>query len=178
MLIEVDGKKQNLRWVESQMDELDIDIALQRIEPAVARIEKLKGLAFGLKNNTIAQDFISFKVDERCSRLAGLVTRQLVDTHNEREKTKRNISWLVRLGFEDCAREAYLKARANIIQKRTRQVELHPQGRWIRWLTRLRAIDNAYSRATCIYTSGKSHLSTFPSSGTLSAVSSAASRLL
>jgi hypothetical protein len=127
MLIEVDGKQQNLRWVESQMDELDIDIALQRIEPAVARIEKLKGLAFGLKNNVIAQDFISFKVDERCSRLAELVTRELVDTHNEQAKTKRNISWLVRLGFEDCAREAYLEARTNVIQKRTRYVALHLQ---------------------------------------------------
>src|SRR5690606_20170219 len=40
MLIEVEGKQQNLRWVEAQMDELDIDIALQNLEPAVARVEK------------------------------------------------------------------------------------------------------------------------------------------
>ncbi|KAJ9161869.1 Exocyst complex component EXO84 [Coniochaeta hoffmannii] len=121
MLIEVDGKKQNLRWVESQMDELDIDIALQQIEPAVARIESMKNLAFGLKSNAIAQDFISFKVDERCTRLAALVTRELVDTHNEQRKTKRNVSWLTRLGFEDRAREAYLEARSSTIQKRSRQ---------------------------------------------------------
>ncbi|KAJ4421197.1 exocyst complex component exo84 [Neurospora sp. IMI 360204] len=121
MLIEVDGKQQNLRWVESQMDELDINIALQQIEPAVARIEMLKNLASGLKNNMIAQDFISFKVDERCARLATLVVRELMNSHNDQKKTKRNVTWLVRLGFEDRAREAYLEARSEVIQKRSRQ---------------------------------------------------------
>lgn len=120
MLIEVDGKQQNLRWVESQMDDLDIDIALQRIEPAVIRVEKLKGLARSLKNNQVAQDFIEFKVEERCSRLASLIARELVSTHNLPGRTKQNVSWLTRLGFEDRAREAYLEARSSIIQKRSR----------------------------------------------------------
>lgn len=120
MLIEVDGKQQNLRWVESQMDELDIDIALQNFEPAVARVEKLKGLARGLKNNAVAQDFINFKVEERCGRLAGIITRELEATHNERTKMMRNVEWLTKLGFEDSARGAYLTARSDTIQKRSR----------------------------------------------------------
>lgn len=120
MLIEVDGKQQNLRWVEGQMDELDIDIALQRIEPAVVRVEKLKSLSRSLKNNAVAQDFIEFKVEERCSRLAGLITRELGSTHSEVSKTKLHVSWLSRLGYEDRAREAYLEARSSIIQKRSR----------------------------------------------------------
>lgn len=120
MLIEVDGKQQNLRWVEGQVDELDIDIALQRFDDAVNRVEKLKALAKGLKSNAVAQDFISFKADERATKLAGLITHELVDTHNELKKTKRNVSWLARLGFEDRAREAYLEARSQTIQKRTR----------------------------------------------------------
>jgi hypothetical protein len=80
-------------------------------------------LAKGLKSNIVAQDFISFKADERATKLAGLITRELVDTHNELKKTKRNVSWLARLGFEDRAREAYLEARGNIIHKRSRYVE-------------------------------------------------------
>lgn len=120
MLIEVDGKQQNLRWVESQVDDLDIDIALQRFDVAVQRVEKLNGLAKNLKSNAVAQDFISFKADERATKLAGLITRELVDTHNEPKKTRRNVSWLARLGFEDRAREAYLEARGNIIHKRSR----------------------------------------------------------
>lgn len=120
MLIEVDGKQQNLRWVESQMDELDIDIAHRQFEPAVARVEKLKGLARGLKNNVVAQDFINFKVEERCSKLASVIIRELSMSHNSQLKMKRNSSWLTRLGFEDRAREAYLTARSDTIHKRTR----------------------------------------------------------
>ncbi|PHH64814.1 hypothetical protein CDD81_3880 [Ophiocordyceps australis] len=121
MLIEVDGKQQNLRWVEGQMDELDIDIALQRLEPSVALMEKLKGLAKGLKNNAVAQDFIEFKVEERCARLAGLIIRDLETSHHEQAKAKRNVGWLTRLGYEDKAREAYLTARSGTIRKRARQ---------------------------------------------------------
>ncbi len=120
MLIEVDGKQQNLRWVESQIDELDIDVALQRFEDAVGRVEKLKSLAKGLKNNAMAQDFIDFKADERALKLADLITHELIDTHNELSKTKRDVGWLSRLGFEDRARWAYLKARSQTIHKRSR----------------------------------------------------------
>ncbi|KAI1386495.1 Cullin repeat-like-containing domain protein [Hypoxylon trugodes] len=121
MLIEVDGKQQNLRWVEGQMDELDIYIALQKFEQAVDLVEKMQKLARGLKNNVIAQDFIDFKVEERCSKLAGLIIREVIDSHSQPLKTKRNVEWLNRLGFEDRARDAYLKARGDLIQKRSRQ---------------------------------------------------------
>lgn len=121
MLIEVDGKQQNLRWVESQMDELDINIALQQIEPAVTKVQKMKSLAYSLKSNAMAQDFISFKVDERCTKLVALIVRDLVRSHNDQKKTIQNVSWLDRLGFQDRAREAYLEARSEIIQKRSRQ---------------------------------------------------------
>ncbi|PMD62817.1 serine/threonine-protein phosphatase pp2a catalytic subunit [Hyaloscypha bicolor E] len=121
MLIEVDGKQQNLRWVESQVDELDILIALQKFDEAVVRVEKLNALAKSLKSNVVAQDFISFKAEERATKLAGLITRELVDTHDKPKQTKRNVLYLARLGFEDRAREAYLEARGNIIHKRSRQ---------------------------------------------------------
>lgn len=120
MLLDVDGKQQNMRWVEGQIDELDIDIALQRFEEAVARVEKLKSLAKGLKSNALAQDFINFKADERAVKLADLITNELVDTHNELSKTKRNVDWLSRLGYDNRARESYLKARGLLIHKRSR----------------------------------------------------------
>jgi exocyst complex component 8 len=71
MLIDVDGKQRNMRWVESQIDELDIEVALQRFDEAVAHVEFLRGIAKGLKNNAIAQDLITVKVNERASKLAG-----------------------------------------------------------------------------------------------------------
>ncbi|KAI9930600.1 hypothetical protein ASPWEDRAFT_50842 [Aspergillus wentii DTO 134E9] len=118
--IDVDGKQQNLRWVEGQVDELDIDIALQRFEEAVASIERLRKLAKGLKGNIVAQDVINLKVDERAAKLAGVLSRGLVTTHSFPNATKTNVNWLTRLGFEDQAREAYLKARSEVVSKRIR----------------------------------------------------------
>ena len=70
-LIDVDGKQRNLRWIEGQIDELDIEIALQNFDEAVQHVEQLRRLAKGLKNNTVVQDLISVKVDERARKLAG-----------------------------------------------------------------------------------------------------------
>jgi hypothetical protein len=71
ILIDVDGKQRNLRWVEGQIDELDIEVALQRFDEAVNRVEQLRRLAKSLKGNTVAQDLINVKVDERAGKLAG-----------------------------------------------------------------------------------------------------------
>ena len=71
IMIDVDGKQRNLRWIEGQIDELDIDIALQRFDTAVDRVEQLRKLAKGLKGNAIAQDLINVKLDERAAKLAG-----------------------------------------------------------------------------------------------------------
>lgn len=71
VLIDVDGKQKNLRWVEEQIDDLDIEVALQRFEVAVRHVEKLRKLAKGLKGNMIAHELVSIKVDERAVKLAG-----------------------------------------------------------------------------------------------------------
>jgi hypothetical protein len=120
VLIEVDGKQQNFRWVENQIDELDIQIALQGFEDAISRVEKMRKVAKGIKGNVVAQDLLNLKVDERAGKLARLITRQLIDAHSALSATMRNVSWLSRLGFEDRAREAYLEARSGVIGKRVR----------------------------------------------------------
>lgn len=117
---DVDGKQQNLRWVEGQIDDLDIGIALQRFGEAVSDIERLRKLAKSLKGNSIAQDVINTKVDERAAKLAGVLLRGLVDTHSFLNATRTNVTWLTRLGFEDQAREAYLRARSDVMSKRIR----------------------------------------------------------
>ncbi len=74
VLIDVDGKQKNLRWIEGQIDELDIEIALQRFENAVRLVENLRRLAKGLKGNRIVQELITTKVNERAGKLAGKST--------------------------------------------------------------------------------------------------------
>ncbi|RMZ88838.1 hypothetical protein DV736_g3930, partial [Chaetothyriales sp. CBS 134916] len=122
ILIDVDGKQQNFRWVEAQIDELDIDIALQRFDEAVAKVEKLRQLAgTSLKSNSLAQELIRVKVDKRAAQLANILCRDLVDTPSFMEATKRTISYLARLGAEDRARQAYLGARTDALTNRARQ---------------------------------------------------------
>ncbi|KAI4287170.1 MAG: hypothetical protein L6R35_003576 [Caloplaca aegaea] len=121
VLIEVDGNQRNLRWVEGQIDELDIEVALQHFEDAVRHVENLRKLARGLNGNTMAQDLIVTKVDGRANKLADLVVQRLKDTHSFSNATKTNVAWLVRLGFDDRARESFLQARSDAITKRARQ---------------------------------------------------------
>jgi len=121
ILIEVDGKQQNFRWVEGQIDDLDIDIALQVFESAVEKVEKLRKISKGLKSNSIAQELISVKVDERASTLATILCRELVETPSFLEATKKTTNFLIRLGFEDRAREIFLNARSENLSKCARQ---------------------------------------------------------
>ncbi|GES62113.1 exocyst complex component EXO84 [Aspergillus terreus] len=118
VLIDVDGKQQNMRSVEAQVDQLDIDIALQRFKESVERIEKLR--KYDSRGNAAAQEVINAKVDERAAKLAEMLLRALVDTHSFPTATKTNVERLTRLGFGDQAREAYLKARSDVISKRIR----------------------------------------------------------
>jgi len=122
MFIDIDGKQQSIRWVESHLDDLDMDIALQRFEEAVVKVEKLRRLAKAIKNNALAQDIVNFKTNERAAKLASSVTRQLIDTNAWMTATRKYVDWLVRLGFEDRAREAYLDARSAVVKKRIRYV--------------------------------------------------------
>lgn len=119
-LIDVDGRPQTLRWVESQIDGLDIDVALQRFEDAVARTEKLRKLARNIKGNTVAQDIILLKVDQRATKLAAVLGRRLKATNTGATATKENVGWLVRLGFEEMARIAYLDARKEVLRNKAR----------------------------------------------------------
>ncbi|KAJ6258743.1 hypothetical protein Dda_6795 [Drechslerella dactyloides] len=123
MLIDVEGTQRNLRWVETQMDELDELISRRNFEEAVGRVEFLRGIASKhAKSNTLASEFITFRVDERALRLSAQITADLREYAAWKTYVKKNADWLVRLEFEDRAREALLDARSATIKLRTRQV--------------------------------------------------------
>lgn len=123
-LIDVDGKQQSLRWVENQIDGLDIDIALQRFDDAVSRTDKLRKLARNIKGNAPAQEIIGLKLDQRAAKLATLLARRLRDSNSGASVVKETVGWLVKLGYEEMARTGYLNARKEVLRKRTRSV--HP----------------------------------------------------
>ncbi|KAF2861044.1 hypothetical protein K470DRAFT_199843, partial [Piedraia hortae CBS 480.64] len=120
VLIDVDGRQQTLRWVEGQIDSLDIDIALQRFSDAVSRTEKLRKLARNIKGNASAQEEILASINSRAAKLASNISRQLVLNSGGMERTAENVSWLLRLGFDNLARKTYLDARMETIRLRAR----------------------------------------------------------
>jgi hypothetical protein len=120
--VDIDGQQRNIRWVETQLDELDIEIALQHFSDAVIKVEKLKDLAKNIRGNEMAKALVTFKVQERAGKLANILVKQLVENNNWISSVKQHVGWVVRLGFEDRAREAYLQARGNLIKTRSRYV--------------------------------------------------------
>lgn len=122
ILVDAEGRQQSIRSVESQIDGLDIDIALQRFEEAVVKVEKLRKLGREIRGYPVAQEIILSKVNERASRLASSIARQLSQTSGGAEKTKENVQWLLRLGYEELARSRYLDARTETLRLRTRQL--------------------------------------------------------
>jgi hypothetical protein len=122
LFVDVDGKQQNLRSVENQLDDLDIDIALQRFADAVNKVEKLKTLAKNIRGNVMAQSLVTYKVNERAAKLANVLIKQLVENNSWTTSVQKHVKWVVTLGFEGRAREAYLEARSEVIRKRSRYV--------------------------------------------------------
>ena len=118
--VDIDGQTRNIRWVESQLDELDIEIALQHFEEAVAKVEKLKTLSQNMRGNEMAKKIVTFKVNERAAKLANVLVRQLAEGNTWNGPVGQHVKWVNRLGFEDRAREAYLEARSSMIKARSR----------------------------------------------------------
>ncbi|KAF2631145.1 hypothetical protein BU25DRAFT_407689 [Macroventuria anomochaeta] len=123
--VDIDGQTRNIRWVETQLDELDIDVALQRFEEAVAKVEKLKILSQNMRANETAKTIVTFKVNERAAKLANVLVRQLSEGNTWNGPIGQHVTWVNRLGFEDRAREAYLEARSSLIKARSRYVCYH-----------------------------------------------------
>jgi hypothetical protein len=120
ILVDIDGNPQSLRRVEAEIDDLDIKIALQIFDEAVERVEKLRRVVKGIRGNVTAHDILNAKLDDRVSKLASVIIKYLSDSHSWLSSAQKNVDWLVRLGYEDRAREAYLDARSQVIQKRIR----------------------------------------------------------
>lgn len=120
--VDIDGQQRNIRWVESQLDDLDIEIALQHFGDAVEKVDRLRTLGKNIRSNEMAKTIVTFKVHERAAKLANVLIKHMVEHNNWFTSVRQHVSWVVQLGFEDRAREAYLEARGNLIKTRSRFV--------------------------------------------------------
>ena len=121
MLVEVDGRQQSFRWLEQQVDELDIDVALQRYAAAVSKIEDLRRIGSRNKSNVYVQELVNGKVATRATKLAKGIMRNLVERGAWAAATKANVGLLHRLGFEQQASSAFLESRSEVVRMRVSQ---------------------------------------------------------
>lgn len=135
ILVEVDGRQQSLRWVDATLDELDMDVALQRFEDAVERVDVLRrvGRAPSNRANAALQDLLAAKLEPRTARLARAIVRQLVETASFAGATRTHVGRLIKLGYEGRAAEAFLEARGRAVRERAGQC-VADSGDLCRWV--------------------------------------------
>lgn len=117
-LTDQDGKAQSMRWVESQTDGLDIDIALQRYDDAVEKTLQLKKLAANNRGNMAVQEVLMQKIDERADRLSMVLSKRLRTNHADMTKVRECTEWLKQLGATDIAVKDYLDSRTSAVDHR------------------------------------------------------------
>jgi hypothetical protein len=122
VLTDGEGRPQSIRWVEAQIDTLDIEVALQHFEDAVSRTESLRKMARGIRGNGAAQEIILAKVNERAVKLAGVIGKEISLRSGAREVVKERVGWLLRLGFESAAQTVFLNARTEVVRLRQRSL--------------------------------------------------------
>lgn len=122
VLTDGEGRPQSIRWVESQIDTLDIEVALQHFEDAVTRTESLRNMARGIRSNPAAQEIILAKVNERAMKLAAVIGREISFKSGSKEVVKERVGWMLRLGNETSAQNVFLKAREEVLRGRQRAI--------------------------------------------------------
>lgn len=116
MLVEVDGRQETYRWVEGQVYELEIDVALQRFEQAVSRVERLRGIAKTNRSNPSVQELVNIKAQKHVEKLVEWLTHFLALDQKSRTKVQDYTTWLTRLDLQQMASQRYLQARTDWIQ--------------------------------------------------------------
>ncbi|CCJ28527.1 unnamed protein product, partial [Pneumocystis jirovecii] len=111
---------QNLQWVQDKMDELDIMIAHRLFEDATKSIEKdIKVTIENFKQESIATELIILKLEERSSKLVDIICDELYKMSSFKNIVKKDVHYLLRLGYESRAKNSFLTSRSNLIKRRT-----------------------------------------------------------
>lgn len=119
-----DGIQRDVRWLEDRIDELDVDIAQREYEKAVNSIERGRNLARDYNDDALASKLIELKLSSRVDILGKMLCRDLAtDNGSKKAICEQTSHLLIRLGYEDLAKDTFLKSRAKFIAKQASTVE-------------------------------------------------------
>ncbi|RKP08157.1 Cullin repeat-like-containing domain protein [Thamnocephalis sphaerospora] len=111
-----------LRWMGDLTDELDVYIAHREFDDAVECIENTKNtLAAWQKDGKEVWD-MGQKIKDRSEKLSVAIEDDFKNPLLTRQQLERRVRWLLRLGYEEKARDSFLTSRTALIRERTRQL--------------------------------------------------------
>jgi exocyst complex component 8 len=133
----IDNSDSSVRWVQEQMDDLDVRIAMRDFEDAVRSIEKGNAIVIHvsqiLGRQTLASmdpkqatyPRLSLHLSRQIKQLTDYITHALNLESHLPNATKRYSVLLTRLGEDDLARSTYLQSRADYVRRKIRAMQ-HP----------------------------------------------------
>jgi len=124
----------SVRWVQEQMDDLDVRIAQRDFEEAVRSIEKGSDL-FNLPNvvgrqtlasmdpKQVTYPLLSLHLQRRTQQLTDYLSHALELESHLPSSTSRYSALLIRLGEDDLARSIYLQSRSEYVRRKIRAMQ-------------------------------------------------------
>ncbi|EMR11256.1 hypothetical protein PNEG_00287 [Pneumocystis murina B123] len=116
------GEIKDFQWVQDKIEELDIMIAHRLLEDATKSIEKDIRITVENLKESITTELIILKLENRSSKLADIICDELDKMSSYKNIVKKNVHYLLRLGYENRAKKSFLASRSNLIKRRTRQL--------------------------------------------------------
>lgn len=168
----------DIHWLLELPDELDILVSEREFEAAVAKIEKARGfrtsqqlaLAFG----SIADD-----LDERISKLAETLSKDLQNPALKKSESRTIITFLSRLGFAKRAREIFLDTRSRKVSSEIKFVPKSPLSTsFLFFVDAPSSPGNSATRMTLVYILTSLQELFLPQSTPLATISYTASRIV
>ncbi|QSL66704.1 hypothetical protein MERGE_001088 [Pneumocystis wakefieldiae] len=114
-----DSEIKDFQLLQDKIEELDIMIAHRLLEDATKSIEKDIITVENLKES-ITTELIILKLENRSSKLADIICDELDKMSSYKDIVKKNVHYLLRLGYENRAKKSFLTSRSNLIKRRTR----------------------------------------------------------
>ncbi|KXS17582.1 hypothetical protein M427DRAFT_54516 [Gonapodya prolifera JEL478] len=137
----------DMRWLTELPDELDVFIALREFDEAVEQTDKAKLIIAQVITESPRVRSLRLAVEERVTRLAGVISQELANPLSTRAQVKCNIDRLLRLGLGEQAREIFLTARSSLIKHRVRQLQF--DGDITQYIAELAVVVFTIIRNTC-----------------------------
>ncbi|ORX93838.1 hypothetical protein K493DRAFT_315777 [Basidiobolus meristosporus CBS 931.73] len=139
--------KAEMKRIADVSDELDVHIAQREFEAAVHCSEEARKILRLCTAEGTQMKAVNKRIEDRVANLVSVISHDMMNPMLTKSQNCANVSWLLRLGYPDKAKEAFLGGRSSTIRHRTRQIQL--EGDVTRYIKELFLVVFTLIRNTC-----------------------------